>query len=264
MFSLPRPHCRDWRERPTSLGKQSQTDARTMDNVIRGDEWTAPLRSVHATLAFAIQPLYRPKCDLKATLKAQPSSILVDEDDIQLSTISEMLHSLYRIHQITSRFQRTQCKDSPQLGSGCLSGQRLRQSSPFLRQSSGDRQFGRNWGSWSVKMMSLQNRTAQQKGWGGALTGRPRPLLKSILGHCSEWRREDRWKLNITMDGERERDSLTGDGFLVNCGWIMASKMEEEEASRVSFLLGSDFGAAFKNGGNFREDKDDRSRSWSI
>ena len=51
--------------------------------------------------------------------------------------------------------------------------------------------------------------------------------------------------------------SLTDDGFLdgaVNCGRIMASKMEEE-ASRPPIVV------AFKNGGNFCEDQDDRLRS---
>ena len=51
---------------------------------------------------------------------------------------------------------------------------------------------------------------------------------------------------------------MTDDGFLdgaVNCGRIMASKMEEEEASRPPI------GVAFKNGGNFCEDQDDRLRS---
>ena len=53
---------------------------------------------------------------------------------------------------------------------------------------------------------------------------------------------------------------MTDDGFLdgaVNCGRIMASKMEEEEeASRPPIVV------AFKNGGNFCEDQEDR--LWSI
>ena len=89
-------------------------------------------------------------------------------------------------------------------------------------------------------------------------------MQKSILGHCSaaaitegDQRRERRGKLNITIDAEREREregSLTDDGFLdgaVNCGRIMASKMEEE-ASRPPIVV------AFKNGGNFCEDQEDR------
>ena len=47
---------------------------------------------------------------------------------------------------------------------------------------------------------------------------------------------------------------MTDDGFLdgaVNCGRIMASKMEKE-ASRPPIVV------AFKNGGNFCEDQEDR------